>query len=55
MRKYNLPIFIPHRGCPHDCAFCSQRKITGVETEVTPMQVREMVKIFPKRNVCIGI
>ena len=46
MRKYNLPIFIPHRGCPHDCAFCSQRKITGVETEVTPMQVREMVKSF---------
>lgn len=46
MRKYNLPIFIPHRGCPHDCAFCSQRKITGVETEVTPTQVREMVKDF---------
>ncbi len=46
MRKYNLPVFIPHRGCPHDCAFCSQRKITGVETEVTPGQVREMVKSF---------
>lgn len=46
MRKYNLPIFIPHRGCPHGCAFCSQRKITGVETEVTPKQVREMVKSF---------
>jgi histone acetyltransferase (RNA polymerase elongator complex component) len=46
MRKYNLPIFIPHRGCPHDCAFCSQRKITGVETEVTPGDVKALIKSF---------
>ena len=46
MRKYNLPIFIPHRGCPHDCIFCNQRKITGVETEVTPQRVREMISEF---------
>ncbi len=46
MRKYNLPIFIPHRGCPHYCAFCSQRKITGIDTEVTPNQVRDMIKSF---------
>ncbi len=46
MRKYNLPVFIPHRGCPHDCAFCSQRKITGIDTEVTPAQVREMIEDF---------
>ena len=48
MRKYNLPIFIPHRGCPHDCVFCSQRKITGIETEVTPAQVREIIEDFLK-------
>ncbi len=46
MRKYNLPIFIPHRGCPHDCVFCNQRKITGVDTEVTPKRVRELVEEF---------
>lgn len=46
MRKYNLPIFIPHRGCPHDCVFCNQRKITGVETEVTPKDVREKIELF---------
>ncbi len=46
MRKYNLPIFIPHRGCPHDCVFCNQRKITGVETEVTPGDVREKIELF---------
>ncbi len=48
MRKYNLPIFIPHRGCPHDCVFCSQRKITGIDTEVTPAQVRKMIEDFLK-------
>ena len=46
MRKYNLPIFIPHRGCPHDCVFCSQRKITGVDTDITPDDVRGMVREF---------
>ncbi len=46
MRKYNLPIFIPHRGCPHDCVFCSQRKITGVDTDVTPEEVRGMIEKF---------
>ncbi len=46
MRKYNLPIFIPHRGCPHDCAFCSQKKITGVETDVTPDDVRKLISTF---------
>ncbi len=48
MRKYNLPIFIPHRGCPHDCAFCSQKKITGIDTEVTPAEVCELIKDFLK-------
>ncbi len=46
MRKYNLPIFIPHRGCPHDCAFCSQKKITGVETDVTADEVRGLISEF---------
>lgn len=24
-----LPIFIPHAGCPHQCIFCNQKKISG--------------------------
>ena len=46
MRKYNLPIFIPHLGCPHDCAFCNQKKITGVESNVTPQNVEETIAEF---------
>ena len=26
----NIPIFIPHLGCPNNCVFCNQRTITGV-------------------------
>lgn len=30
MQKHiNIPIFIPHEGCPNDCVFCNQRKISG--------------------------
>ena len=33
MKKHaNIPIFIPHLGCPNQCVFCNQRKITGVES-----------------------
>lgn len=28
-RHINIPIFIPHKGCPNDCVFCNQRKISG--------------------------
>lgn len=29
MKSRNIiPVFIPHCGCPHDCAFCNQKKIT---------------------------
>ncbi len=27
----NIPVFIPHLGCPNDCVFCNQRTISGVE------------------------
>ena len=25
----NIPVFIPHMGCPHQCVFCNQRSISG--------------------------
>lgn len=29
-RHVNVPVFIPHLGCPNQCVFCNQRSITGV-------------------------
>lgn len=28
-RHINIPVFIPHLGCPNDCVFCNQRTISG--------------------------
>lgn len=28
-RHINIPLFIPHLGCPHDCVFCDQKTISG--------------------------
>jgi histone acetyltransferase (RNA polymerase elongator complex component) len=43
MKKRIIPIFVPHRGCPHDCIFCNQKKITGVSTDMTSDDVRNIV------------
>lgn len=32
MRHINIPLFIPHRGCPNQCVFCNQRTISGVSS-----------------------
>lgn len=32
MKHANIPIFIPHLGCPNQCVFCNQRFISGVES-----------------------
>ena len=29
-RHINIPVFIPHLGCPNCCVFCNQRTISGV-------------------------
>lgn len=30
MKKHAIiPVFIPHEGCPNDCVFCNQKKITA--------------------------
>ncbi len=44
MRKINIPIFVSHRGCPHDCVFCNQKKITGQSGSVTPDEADKTIK-----------
>ncbi len=28
---FNIPIFIPHLGCPFQCVFCNQKYISGIQ------------------------
>lgn len=46
MKKRIIPIFVPHRGCPHDCIFCNQKKITGVSTDITSNDVRRIIEEY---------
>ena len=46
MKKRIIPIFVPHRGCPHDCIFCNQKKITGVSTDITSDDVRRIIEEY---------
>lgn len=45
-KQYIIPIFVPHLGCPNDCTFCNQRKISGQQKEVTPNDVRDTVDYY---------
>ena len=31
MKHVNVALFVPHAGCPHQCSFCDQRAITGLQ------------------------
>ncbi|MBQ3290826.1 MAG: radical SAM protein [Mogibacterium sp.] len=44
MKKHAIiPIFIPHKGCPNDCVFCNQRKITARTDDVTAEDARSII------------
>ncbi len=38
-----IPIFIPHNGCPNDCVFCNQRRITSRMASPTESEVRQTI------------
>lgn len=42
----NLSIFVPHEGCPNQCSFCDQKKISGTQTPPTPKQVTALCDEF---------
>ena len=52
MKHYNIPVFVPHRGCPNDCVFCNQKHITGIIKDLTEQEIRDIVdehlKTIPK-------
>jgi len=45
-RRFIIPIFIPHQGCPHRCVFCQQRTITNVWDHLcTPEEITNAIEL----------
>ena len=47
-KKYIIPIFVPHLGCPNDCIFCNQKSISGQKKEMTKEKAKEIIDNYLK-------
>ena len=45
-KQYIIPIFVPHLGCPNECTFCNQRKISGEQRNVTEEDVKNTIEYY---------
>ena len=43
-RKSIIPVFVPHLGCPTDCAFCNQRRSSGHTEPATAQTVKTAIE-----------
>ena len=57
MKHANLPVFVPHEGCPHLCSFCDQRTISGRAAFPQPEEVAALCEHFlrQRKGVCAQI
>ncbi|MFT4143825.1 MAG: hypothetical protein QM644_05165, partial [Mobilitalea sp.] len=45
-KHVNIPVFISHEGCPNDCVFCNQRKITAKANAMTLEEIAEQIETY---------
>jgi histone acetyltransferase (RNA polymerase elongator complex component) len=47
LKRFIIPIFIPHEGCRFRCVFCDQYSVTGMpKSPVTPAEIRDTVQRY---------
>ena len=45
-KRYIIPIFVPHLGCPKDCVFCNQRSISGQQKMITTEEIKNTIDFY---------
>ncbi len=50
MKKGNISIFVPHKGCPCLCSFCNQKTITGKSVQPSGEDVDKAVQTALKHK-----
>lgn len=43
-RNSIIPVFVPHLGCPNNCVFCNQRRISGHTEPATAQTVKNAIE-----------
>ncbi|MDD5952559.1 MAG: radical SAM protein [Oscillospiraceae bacterium] len=52
MSHSNIALFVPQLGCPHQCSFCNQHRITGQQSRPTADDVHSAVKTALASGKC---
>ena len=54
MKHTTIALFVPHKGCPHQCVFCNQKSISGESRSITASDVDSAVQTALKNPYLNG-
>ena len=54
MKHTTVALFVPHKGCPHQCVFCNQKSISGETKSISADDVHAAVADAEKNHEISG-